>query len=308
MLLTMILLLLTVILGLLTILFFLVLTALACGLCRLCSEETQKIPEGDSEKTEDTADLEEDAHSTHSYWDGTKAEEENESNFPFLSAGGAFVLGDENFPPLHPESSSGPLVSYISPRKVVSPLFHGRAQLNEAAKFKHIDPKCKTVEDAEKKSEKRNSRYPQEIGEHNTVFQVSPEDFTVDNNETYGKVLKSKEAVRNWNCRKISSSKYEGAEESRMNAVFTMPEEDCHYSPKESRKTRMSGGSVPLADLISTSRSSSRSRSRSTGRKRSCIQNPNCRCQSCCQGLMALRFKMHEKNERMKNCLLNSSQ
>ena len=48
-----------------------------------------------------------------------------------------------------------------------------RAQLNEAAKFKHIHPMCRSEEDAERKSVERNSKYPQEVGEINTVFQVA---------------------------------------------------------------------------------------------------------------------------------------
>ena len=40
-----------------------------------------------------------------------------------------------------------------------------------------------------------------------------------------------------------------------MHAVFLAPEEDCHYSPEESRKTRVSGTSVNLADLISEDKS-----------------------------------------------------
>ena len=48
-----------------------------------------------------------------------------------------------------------------------------RAQLNEAAKFKHIHPRCRSKEDAEQKSVERNSKYPQEVGEINTVFQVA---------------------------------------------------------------------------------------------------------------------------------------
>ena len=53
-----------------------------------------------------------------------------------------------------------------------------RAQLNEAAKFKHIGPTCKSKEDAERKSVERNSKYPQDVGEINTVFQVAPKDMS----------------------------------------------------------------------------------------------------------------------------------
>ena len=81
--------------------------------------------------------------------------------------------------------------------------------------------------DAEKKSVERNSRYRQKPGEINTVFQVHPDDFTLEPNPTHGRVMKSKEAVRNWKCKKVSDSKYEGIEERKMHAVFK--EGDCHY-------------------------------------------------------------------------------
>ena len=45
-------------------------------------------------------------------------------------------------------------------------------QLNKAVKFKHIDPNCISKQDAERKSCERDSKYPQEIGEINTVFQA----------------------------------------------------------------------------------------------------------------------------------------
>ena len=45
-------------------------------------------------------------------------------------------------------------------------------QLNEAVKFKHIAPNCRSVQDAEQKSLERDSKYPQDVGEINTVFQV----------------------------------------------------------------------------------------------------------------------------------------
>ena len=54
-----------------------------------------------------------------------------------------------------------------------------RARLNEAARFKHIGPMCRTKEDAEQKSVERNSKYPQEVGEINTVFQVAPNEDIV---------------------------------------------------------------------------------------------------------------------------------
>ena len=68
-------------------------------------------------------------------------------------------------------------------------------------------------------------------------------------------MLKSKLAVRNWKCQKVSDSRYEGTEEVPMHAVFLAPEEDCHYSPEESRKTQKSGGSIKLLDFISKSKS-----------------------------------------------------
>ena len=205
-----------------------------------------------------------------------------------------------------------------------------RAQLNEAARFKHIGPMCRSKEDAEQKSVERNSKYPQEVGEINTVFQVTlersnkllwsnlkltqvnPDDFFIDANTRYGEVLKSREAVRYWDCKKISDSKYQvgngsiihgcrpvvvcglfdyfrwdattprtkniwklfywfqldwksianlleqGSEGGRMHAVFLMRDEGCHYSPKESRKTR---GSRNSSRGRSNQRNTSRSRS-----------------------------------------------
>ena len=263
--------------GILVILLFLVLVVLAIGLCRLRSEDNENTDE-----TEDVGfgnSWEEDTHFTdcdamHWYrqWceqqDGIGDEiseadvsafrgngplpfEENEDSLetilPWLSAGGGFVLEEGNFPPLEQRHSSGtPLTSQInrlSPQKdSLKKNCHGRTQLNMAAKFKHIDPTCRSEEDAEKKSLERNSRYPQEIGEYNTVFQVNPDNFTLGVDTRNRRVLKSKEAVRNWKCQKVSDSKYEGTEESRMHAVFLAPEEDCHYSPEESRKTQVSGG------------------------------------------------------------------
>ena len=104
-----------------------------------------------------------------------------------------------------------------------------RAQLNEAAKFKHIGPTCKSKEDAERKSVERNSKYPQDVGEINTVFQVTlkrvdlalnpdfvllliqvnPDYFFIAENSIHGEVLKSREAVRYWDCKKISDSEYQ---------------------------------------------------------------------------------------------------
>ena len=54
-------------------------------------------------------------------------------------------------------------------------------QLNEAAKFKHIDPNCWFKIDAERKSLERDSKYPQEVGEINTVFQVGSSASTSTN-------------------------------------------------------------------------------------------------------------------------------
>ena len=45
-------------------------------------------------------------------------------------------------------------------------------QLNKAVKFKHIDPNCTSKQDAERKSLERDSKYPQDIGDINTVFKV----------------------------------------------------------------------------------------------------------------------------------------
>ena len=252
----------------LVILVVLVLVVLVIGVCKLRSEDI-RIDE-DNRNSEDTSDgcdfcfgSGRDEDSTTSSFDADDSEnsdagstEENKAKNNCLSAGGAMVI--EDFPFMkHRRLWNGAWVSYPSP--------------NEAAIFKHIDPTCKTTEDAEKKSLERNSRYPQETGEYNTVFQVSPDDFTLEPHTTHGRVLKSKEAVRNWKCKKISKSKYEGTEESRMHAVF-LAEADCHYSPGESRKTRASrasGGSVLLLDLISQDKS----RKRSISRGRSRIKN-----------------------------------
>ena len=257
----------------LVILLFLVLVVLAVGLYRPHSEDT-----GNTKETEDTKDVFLDAERCEECkridWECKEWEweeyginnedpdvspcqgtmpnlsKENEVKFPQLSAGGAFVLLEGSFPPLERRCSSVPFTD-PSPKKV--PLdtdYLGRAQLNEAAKFKHIDPTCKSEEDAEKKSLKRNSRYPQGIGEYNTVFQVDPKNFILEPNTTHGRVMKSKQPVRNWKCKKVSDSEYEGTEEIPMHAVFLAPEEDCHFSPEESRKTQKSGGSIKLLDLI----------------------------------------------------------
>ena len=39
--------------------------------------------------------------------------------------------------------------------------------------------------------------------------QVKPDDFFIDENTRHGEVLKSREAVRYWDCKKISDSKYQ---------------------------------------------------------------------------------------------------
>ena len=191
--------------------------------------------------------------------------EDKDPNLPqlTLSAGGGFVLQEGNFPPLGSLGCSSVPFTNPAPEKVSrnTEVYLGRAQLNEAAKFKHIDPTCKSEEDAEKKSLKRNSRYPQEVGEYNTVFQVNPDDFTLEPHTTHGRVMKSKQPVRNWKCKKVSDSEYEGTEECPMHAVFLAPEEDCHFSPEESRKTQKSGGSIKLLDLI-IDKSKSKSRTR----------------------------------------------
>ena len=107
------------------------------------------------------------------------------------------------------------------------------------------------------------------------MFQVHSDNFTFEPHPTHGRVLKSKEPIRNWKCEKISDSKYEATEQIQMHAVFLAPEEDCHYSPEESRKTRVSGASVKLADLISQDKSRQRSRSRGRSRtKKSSSRSP----------------------------------
>ena len=133
--------------------------------------------------------------------------------------------------------STGPLPKKVS----LDTESHGRACLNKAAKFKHIDPTCKSNADAEKKSLTRDSKYPQKIGEFNTVFQVRNDDFTLEPHTIHGMVLKSKHPVRNWKCQKVSDSKYMGTENIPMHAVFLGPDEHCHFSNEESRKTQVSG-------------------------------------------------------------------
>ena len=201
--------------------------------------------------------------------------EENGAKPLHLSAGGAFMLQEENFPPLDQQRCSSMPFTDPMPRKIsFSTNRHGRAQLNEAAKFKHIDPTCKSEEGAEKKSLKRNSRYPQEIGEYNTVFQVNPDDFTLEASPKNRRMLKSKQAVRNWKCQKVSNSRYEGREEIPMHAVFLAPEEDCHFSPEESRQTQKPGGSIKLIDFVNQGKS----RKKSTNKGSSKIKNSSSGC------------------------------
>ena len=257
----------------------LLLVFLAIGLCRPHSEDTRK--ETDNTPSDDTPS--EDTPSEDYFLDAERCEEcvefwweeiveweweeyginnedpdllpcrglfkENEVKLPQLSAGGAFVLQEASFPPLGQRSSSAVPFPGPLPKKVRCDRDNlVGAYLSEAARFKHIDPACKSLEDAEKKSLKRHSRFPQEIGEYNTVFQVNPENFILERNKTHGRVLKSREAVRNWECQKVSHSKYEGTEQYPMHAVFLTP--GCHFSSEESRKTQKCG---KLSDWISQS-------------------------------------------------------
>ena len=80
-------------------------------------------------------------------------------------------------------------------------------------------------------------------------------------------LIKSKEAVRNWSCKKVSDSKYEGFEERKMHAVFK--EGDCHYSSSESKKTRTSGGSF-FVELNESIR-----KGKCRGRNKNHIKNPD---------------------------------
>ena len=102
-----------------------------------------------------------------------------------------------------------------------------RGRLLEAAKTKHIAPDCRSNEDAQGKSLERDADYPQEIGEINTVFKVGrvqistlkivktkstkvdQDDFIIVRNNTHGEVVTSREAVRYWDCRKISDFEYQ---------------------------------------------------------------------------------------------------
>ena len=208
------------------------------GKIPVCCSDWENETHSSSEEDESEAD------DTESY------EEENETKVLCLSAGAGnvVVVEDESFLPPVQLSPGGPWVSFKDPRKSSLPHFHGRAHLNKAAKFKHIDPTCRSEEDAERKSLERNSRYRQKNGEYNTVFKVHPDDFILEPNATLGKVLKSREAVRNWKCKKISDSKYEGVEEREMHAVFK--EGSCHYSLSESRKTRRTERSFKLGDFF----------------------------------------------------------
>ena len=90
------------------------------------------------------------------------------------------------------------------PRQLVQP----SVRLNEAAIFKHIDPNCTTGEAAMRKSVQRNAKYPQEVGEINTVFQTQSHYFQVIYDETHGNIIKSNQMIRNWDCKKMSDSRY----------------------------------------------------------------------------------------------------
>ena len=121
----------------LMILLLLVLAGLVICLCW----DTGKIREGSSENhTHSTqSSSEEDGIESG---DKENSEAENEANVFCLSAGGATVVRDETLSTPEPAWPGGPWISY--PRKSSLPHFHGRAQLNKGAKFKHIDPACKS--------------------------------------------------------------------------------------------------------------------------------------------------------------------
>jgi len=145
------------------------------------------------------------------------------------------------------------------------PLPPRRGRLLEAAKTKHIDPNCRSNEDAQGKSLERDADYPQEIGEINTVFKVDPDDFIIVPNNTHGEVVTSKEAVSYWDCRKISDFEYEVTDRGWMHAVFLMPDQGSHYCQRESRSTRSSKSSIQTRGSNRgrrNQRDSSRSRSR----------------------------------------------
>ena len=93
----------------------------------------------------------------------------------------------EFFLPAERAWPGGPwIVRDTSPQKSSLPQLHGRAYLNKAAKFEHIHPACKSEKDADKKSVERNSRYRQKPGEYNIVFQVHPDDFTLEPDQIKG--------------------------------------------------------------------------------------------------------------------------
>ena len=117
----------------------------------------------------------------------------------------------------------------------------------------------------------RIPKYRQEIGMNNTVFQVHPKDFNLEKNENVGMVLKSKGRVRNWRCKKISDSKYVAKEESLMYAVFTDVTKTCHYSARESNKTRLIARNIDTLDLVDIH----------TGQRKNCLERRDCLCHSC---------------------------
>ena len=100
----------------------------------------------------------------------------------------------------------------------------------------------------------------------NTVFQTHPKDFNFEKNENVGMVLKSKVCVRNWRCKKISDSKYVTKEENLMYAVFTDVMKTCHYSAKESNKTRLIAYNIDPLDSVDVH----------TGQRKNCLEYPNC--------------------------------
>ena len=87
-------------------------------------------------------------------------------------------MADVPAAPYHPDIEAGWDDTPLKP-------FPRRAQLNGAAMFKHIGPTCKSKEDAERKSVERNSKYPQDVGEINTVFQVTLKRVDLDLNPVF---------------------------------------------------------------------------------------------------------------------------
>ena len=126
---------------------------------------------------------------------------------------------------------------------------------------------------------------------------VDQDDFIIVRNNTHGEVLTSREAVRYWDCRKISDFEYQVTNNSGapnitittfsaspafaklnpslfsaqvtdsgwMHAVFLMPDQGSHYCQRESRGTRSSRSSSQTRGsnrARRNQRDSSRSRSR----------------------------------------------